>query len=134
MINGWLIQNLDTLSLLAQTTAEPEVTANPLLNLFSLISYLVNAFCFWKIFQRLGETNAWFAWVPFLNLWKTFKAGGKSPWWLLTFIPPITIVGIIFYFMALVNIVKRLGKTPWLVLLTLIPLVNFWVMYHLAFQ
>lgn len=135
MMNGWLIQNLDTLSLLAQTTSEPDITSNPLFNLFSLISYLFSSFCFWKIYQRLGETNAWFAWVPFLGQWKMYQAGGQSPWWVIAlFIPLVNIVALVFLIMALVKIVKRLGKNPWMILLMIIPLVNFWVMYHFAFQ
>ena len=135
MINGWLMQNLDTLFFLAQTTAEPEITSNPLFSLFTLISYLFGSFCFWKIFQRLGETNAWFAWVPFLSQWKTYQAGGQSPWWVIgLFIPIVNFVALVFLIMAMVKIVQRLGKNPWMLLLALSPLVNFWVMYHFAFQ
>jgi Family of unknown function (DUF5684) len=136
MINGWIVLNLDSLFVLAQTTtAEPDITSNPLFTLFSLISYLFGSFCFWKIFQRLGATNPWFAWVPLLNTWKTYEVGRQSPWWVIgLFIPLVNIVALVFLIMALVSIVKQLGKNPWLILLMLIPLVNFWVLYHFAFQ
>ncbi len=135
MINIWLFQNMSSLSLLAQTAAEPEITSNPLFSLFSLISYLFSSFCFWKIYQKLNESNAWFAWVPFLGQWKMYQAGGQSPWWVIgLFIPIVNIVALVFLIMALIKIVKRLGKNPWLILLMIIPLVNFWVLYHFAFQ
>jgi hypothetical protein len=135
MINIWLFQNMTSLSLLAQTTAETEVTSNPLFSLFSLISYIFGSFCFWKIYQKLNESNAWFAWLPILGQWKMYQAGGQSPWWVIgLFIPIVNIVALVFLIMALIKIVKRLGKNPWLILLMIIPLVNFWVLYHFAFQ
>lgn len=136
MINGWLLQNFDSVYVLAQETmAEPGGAAGVLVNFFSLISYLFSSFCFWKIYQKFGEDNAWFAWVPILGQWKMYQVGGQSPWWVIgLFIPLINIVALVFLIMAMVNIVKRLGKNPWLILLMIIPLVNFWVLYHFAFQ
>jgi Family of unknown function (DUF5684) len=136
MITSWLLQNFDGLYVLAQVATDaPVATSNPLVSLFSLISYLFSSFCFWKIYEKLGENNAWFAWVPFLNVWKMYQAGGQSPWWLIgLFIPLVNIAAIVFLIMAMIKIVQRLGKNPWLILLMLIPLANFWVMYHFAFQ
>lgn len=137
VMNRWLFQNLTEIYFFAQTTTITTETppTSPLLNLFSLISYLFGSFCFWKIYQKLGETNAWFAWVPFLGQWKMYQAGGKSPWWVIgLFIPIVNIVALVILIMALINIVKRLDKNPLLILLMLIPLVNFWVLYHFAFQ
>lgn len=126
-----------TQAILAQSgTFDSEPAAfNPLVSLFSLISYLFSSYCFWKIYQKLGESDAWFAWVPFLAQWKMYQAGGKSPWWLIgLFIPIVNVIAVIILIMAMVNIVKRLGKNPWLILLMIIPLLNFWVLYHFAFQ
>lgn len=137
-INSWIFQNSTGIYFLAQTTTittEPDSPFSPLFSLFSLISYIFSSYCFWKIFQRLGEKDAWFAWVPFLSQWKTYQAGGKSPWWLIgLLIPFVNIVAFIILIGAMINIVKRLGKNPWLILLMIIPLVNFWVLYHFAFQ
>lgn len=86
-------------------------TFDPLVSLFSLISYIFSSYCFWKIYQRLEVPDAWFAWVPFLSQWKMYQAGGKSPWWLIgLFIPVVNIIAVIILIAALVNIVKRLGK------------------------
>lgn len=135
-MNGLLFYSPLTFPLLAQS-AEVVVTdtSNPLVNLFAIISYIFGSFCLWKIFEKLGESNAWFAWIPILSQWKTYQAGGQSPWWVIgLFIPIVNIVAIVLLIMAFVKIVKRLGKNPWLILLMLIPLANFWVWYHLAFQ
>ncbi len=135
-MNGWLFSNLLSISVLAQVTAEVEAPAsNPLVSLLAIISYIFGAFCLWKIFEKLGESNAWFAWVPLLSQWKTYQAGGQSPWWVIgLFIPIVNIVALVFLVIAFVKIVKRLGKNPWLLLLMLIPLANLWLFYHLAFQ
>lgn len=135
-MNGLFFYSPLSFPLLAQS-AEVVVTdtSNPLVNLFAIISYIFGSFCLWKIFEKLGESNAWFAWIPILSQWKTYQAGGQSPWWVIgLFIPIVNIVAIVLLIMAFVKIVKRLGKNPWLILLMLIPLANFWVMYHFAFQ
>lgn len=96
--------------------------------------YLFTSYCFYAIYQKLGEPNAWFAWVPLLQFWVMYKAGNQSPWWIIVLlIPLVNIVALIVLIIAFVNIVKKLGKNPWLILLMIIPLVNFAVMYHFAF-
>ncbi|MGI2902161.1 hypothetical protein [Tolypothrix sp. VBCCA 56010] len=47
--------------------------------IFGLAAYIFGSYCFYKIYQKLGEPNAWFAWVPILNNWIMYKAGGQSP-------------------------------------------------------
>ncbi|NDJ23187.1 hypothetical protein GS682_16405 [Nostoc sp. B(2019)] len=102
--------------------------------IFGIVGYVFGSYCFYKIYQKLGEPNAWFAWVPILNNWIMLKAGDQSPWWIIgLFIPLVNIVALIFLIIAFVNIVKKLGKNPWLILLMIIPLVNFVVLYNFAF-
>lgn len=33
--------------------------------IISVASYIFGSYCFYNIYQKLGEPNAWFAWVPF---------------------------------------------------------------------
>ncbi len=102
--------------------------------IFGVIGYIFGSYCFYTIYQKLREPNAWFAWVPILNTWIMLKAGEQSPWWIIgLFIPLVNFVALIFLLMAFVNIVKKLGKNPWLILLMIIPLVNFVVLYNFAF-
>ncbi len=102
--------------------------------IFGLIGYLFGSYCFYTIFQKLGEPNAWFAWVPLLNTWITYKVGDQSPWWIIgLFIPIVNFVALFFLIVAFVNILKKLDKNPWLLLLLIIPLVNFVVLYNIAF-
>jgi Family of unknown function (DUF5684) len=102
--------------------------------IFGLAAYVFCSYCFYKIYQKLGEPNAWFAWVPILNNWIMLKAGGQSPWWVIgMLIPFVNFVALIFVLIAFVNIIKRLGKNPWMILLMIIPLVNFVILYNFAF-
>ncbi|WP_427160718.1 DUF5684 domain-containing protein [Aliinostoc sp. HNIBRCY26] len=99
-----------------------------------LFVYLFTSYCFYSIYQKLGESNAWFAWVPILNYWVMLKAGDQSPYWTIgLFIPLVNLVALVFLIMAFVNIVKKLGKNPWLILLMIIPIVNFVILYNFAF-
>jgi Family of unknown function (DUF5684) len=108
---------------------------SPVTLIFSLAAYIFGSLCFQKIFQRLNIPNDWMAWVPIANYWLMFKAGDQSPWWTIAMlIPLVNIVGFIMLIIALVNIVKKLGKSPWLLWLMIIPIANFWLLYHLGFQ
>lgn len=103
--------------------------------LFSLFGYIFTSYCLQKIFEKLEQENAWFAWIPILQTWMMFKAGDKSPWWIIGLIIPfVNIVALVILIMAFVNIVKKLGKNPWLILLMIIPIVNFVILYNFAFS
>ena len=130
---AFLSNDLGLIYLLAQSNQGSGL--GDLINLIiGLAAYIFGSYCFQMIYQKLGEPNAWFAWIPFLNVWIMYKAGDQSPWWLIAcFIPIVNLVAIVILLIAFVNIVKKLGKNPWLILLMIIPLVNFWVMYHFAF-
>ncbi|MUG94677.1 hypothetical protein F7734_20850 [Scytonema sp. UIC 10036] len=101
--------------------------------IFGLAAYVFTSYCFYKIYEKLGEENAWFAWVPILQYWIMYKAGNQSPYWIIgLFIPFVNLAAAIFLLIAFVNIVKKLGKNPWLILLMLIPIVNFVILYQFA--
>ncbi len=132
IINQLFVSDLTSVYFLAQNNADGGVNAISVL--FGLASYIFGSYCFMKIYEKLREPNAWFAFVPFLNCWIMYKAGDKSPWWLVgLFIPLVNLVAAVILIIAFVNIVKKLDKNPWLILLFIIPLANFWVMYHFAF-
>lgn len=100
---------------------------------FWLAAYIFSSYCFYMMLKKLNYENAWFAWVPLLDMWIIFKAGDQSPWWVIGFfIPFVNIVAAICFFIAYINIVRKLGKNPWLILLMIIPFVNFAVMFYFA--
>lgn len=113
----------------------PPQVLTALEKIFSFCFLLFLAICLVLIiYEKLGEQNAWFAWVPILNNWIMYKAGDQSPWWIVgLFIPLVNFVALIFLLMAFIKIVEKLGKSPWLILLMIVPLVNFVVLYNFAF-
>lgn len=131
------IFDFSSISLLAQSSSSSDGAAaggSIIGMLIGIAGYLFGSYCFYNIYHKLGEPNAWFAWVPILNNWIMYKAGDQSPWWIIgLFIPLVNIVALVFLIIAFVNIVKKLGKNPWMLLLMLIPIVNFFILYNFAF-
>ncbi|MCV3212472.1 DUF5684 domain-containing protein [Plectonema radiosum NIES-515] len=131
----FLTSDWSSVYLLAQSNQSSDSAGGSFFSfIFGLAAYIFGSYCFYKIYQKLGEPNAWFAWVPILNNWIMYKAGDQSPWWTIgIFIPLVNFVALIFLIVAFVNIVKKLGKNPWLILLMIIPIINFVILYNFAF-
>jgi hypothetical protein len=129
--------------ILAQAENDPDRVADvankgsdPVQLIISLAFYLFFAFCLYTICNKLNVENGWFAWIPVLNVYVSFKAGDEpSPvlWTILMLIPLVNFVAIFIYIKAWINITKKLGKSPWILLLTIIPVINLAVMGYLAF-
>lgn len=122
--------------LLAQeaTTQQPEVDPGTIGG--SIGGYLIMAFFCYKIFQKLNIENAWYAWIPVLGTYITFKAADEEKpvlWTILTFIPLINIIAAIKSIMAWVTIFKKLDKSPWLLLICLIPCGALFLFGYVAF-
>ncbi|MDJ0843461.1 DUF5684 domain-containing protein [Crocosphaera sp.] len=119
-----------------QPSPEDVAAIEAISNLISLISYFLGAFLCWKVYEKCGVENAWFAWIPILGLYVNFQAGDEEQpllWTILMFIPCINIVSIIKLLIAWIRIFQKLGKSPWLLLLALIPCVWFILLGYLAF-
>ena len=100
--------------------------------MYFIIVYAFIAFCLMKMAQKANTKNAWFAWIPILNIILLVEIAGKSVWWVISlFIPLVNIVILVLIFMA---IVKKLGKPSWLGILMIIPIVNLIVLGYLAFS
>lgn len=122
-------------NLLAQTSySEPQFGAGQII-IFILI-YLISAFFCQKIFEKCGLENAWFAWVPILNTYASFKAGNQDNpvlWTILSLVPCVNIAAAVMLVISWVRICNKLGKSPWLLLFCLLPLGVFGVLGYLAF-
>jgi len=117
----------------AQTAALTAMLAGASLFMFvfGIAVYIYMALCLYKIAKKLKEENAWFAWLPILNILLMLQIAKKPMWWiLLMFIPLVNfVVGILL----MIEFFKRLGKPAWWVLLLFVPVVNFVVWGILAF-
>jgi hypothetical protein len=104
--------------------------------LFLAIAYIFLSFCTWKIFQKCGTENAWFAWIPVLNTYVLFKSANDEQavlWTVLSLIPIIGIVSSVMSIVAWVKVFNELGKSPWLLLLCLTGIGIFFVLGYAAF-
>lgn len=91
---------------------------------FALIFYAISAFLLGKLFQKAGEPQ-WIAWVPIYNTWKILELGGQQGFWaILGFIPFVNIIALIYLYVAMYYIGKKLGKEDWFVLLAIfVPII-----------
>jgi hypothetical protein len=89
------------------------------------IVYVLVAISLMRIAKRTNTENAWFAWIPILNLILMLQIAKRPMWWLVFFLVPfINIVGVVLQFVIWVDIAKRLGKQTWIgILAGLIPII-----------
>lgn len=128
------------------TTVPAEVTFASILGLlfggvalvFSIViglgSYIYTSLALMKIAKRLNYENAWYAWVPILNIILMFKMGDQNPTLLLLLLIPgigAAIVGILSI-IALMHICEKRGYDKALGLLSLVPLANYVLLGMLA--
>lgn len=95
------------------------------------LGYLYAAVCLMVIAQKLGADNAWWAWIPILNLILFTQIAGKSLIWILPLMIPF--VNIFFFIPAVNSLAEKLGKPGWVGFLLLIPLTWPFMPLYLAF-
>ena len=84
------------------------------------------------IAKKTKTENAWWAWVPILNLLLMLNIAKKPLWWvILCFIPIVSIVVLIIVWMA---IAEARGKPNWWGILLIVAVVNFIVPGYLAWS
>ncbi len=87
-------------------------------------AYVVSAIFTGKIFKKAG-IESWIAWVPFYSGWKLNQIGGQQGFWaILTIVPIVQYVSIVFMLISMYHIGKKLGKEGTFVLLAIfLPIV-----------
>jgi len=97
-----------------------------------IVLYLYITLSIFFIANKTGTDNAWFAFIPILNILLLIQIADKPIWWiLLCFIPLVNIVMAVLIWMG---VAEARGKPAWLGLLMLIPGVNLVLMGYLAFS
>jgi uncharacterized membrane protein len=92
-----------------------------------IIAYVVSALLLGRIFKKAG-VKSWIAWVPLYNSWKLFEIGGQQGFWaILSLVPVVNIVSLVFGIIAYYNIGLKLGKSAafvaWVIFLPIVWLV-----------
>lgn len=80
--------------------------------MIGLIAYIVMAVALMKLANKAGmHAQAWWAWIPILNMVLFMKMVGKPEWWvILLFIP---LVNIVIWVIATMAFSERFGHPSW---------------------
>jgi hypothetical protein len=100
--------------------------------MFMLGFYLFFAYTQYRIATKCGHENAWFAFVPIINVVQLVQMAGKSLWWLLLLLVPL--VNIVCAAILYMNIADRCGHSKVIGFLTIFPLINFITLCVMAFS
>jgi hypothetical protein len=95
--------------------------------------YLVFSWLFYRIACNAGQKeNAWWAFVPIVNIFLMLKAAGKPMWWFLLCLVPlvnIVILGMIWW-----KISEKCGQPGFWGILMMVPFINIVALLVLAFS
>ncbi len=96
------------------------------------VFYIYMAICLMTIAKKTNTANAWFAWIPILNIILMLAIAKKPIWWIiLMFIPFVNIIIGVIVWMA---IAEARGKPNWMGILMIVPVANVIVPGYLAFS
>jgi hypothetical protein len=100
--------------------------------IFMLVMYVYHALALQTIAAKTNTENAWFAWIPILNLILMLNIAKKPIWWILLFLIPI--VNVVIYVLLWMGAAEARGKPNWWGILTIVPLVQLIVPGYLAWS
>jgi hypothetical protein len=90
----------------------------------TLIAYIIVAILLSRIFKKAGVAP-WKAWIPIYSNWILLELGGQKGFWaVVALIPFVSIISVIYMFIAMYYIGLRFGKRDEFVLFAVfLPLV-----------
>lgn len=97
-----------------------------------IVFYVYMAICLMTIAKKTNTANAWFAWIPILNIILMLQIAQKPLWWIILMLIPI--VNIIIAIIVWMAIAEARGKPSWIGILMIVPVVNLIVPGYLAFS
>jgi hypothetical protein len=92
--------------------------------------YVYFALAFSTIAKKTNTPNAWWAWVPILNIVLLVNIAKKPVWWVILFFVPI--VSIVAAIIVMMGVAEARNKPNWWGILMIVPVVNFIVPGYLA--
>ncbi len=104
----------------------------PLGMLLIVAVYVYVAYATYTIAKKTNTQNAWFAWIPILNLILLLRIARKSLWWIIGMLIPF--VNIIVTIWVWMKVAEERRRPSWWGILMIIPVVNWVILYLMAFQ
>ncbi|HID30317.1 MAG TPA: tetratricopeptide repeat protein [Desulfobacterales bacterium] len=97
-----------------------------------VLIYAIFCFPLQVIAKKTDTPNAWFAWIPILNVVLMCNITGKPIWWLILLLVPL--LNIIIIVVLWMKIAEARNKPGWIGLLMLVPVIQWLVPFYLAFS
>jgi Family of unknown function (DUF5684) len=98
---------------------------------FGICYYLYVCYCLREIARKQAFKRDWLAWVPLANLYVASRLIGHGIGWTILYLVPI--VDIVFLILLIVKMARLMGRSGWLGVLILIPIVDLFVAWEIAF-
>lgn len=89
----------------------------------SILAYVYFGYAQYRIAQKVGHKQPWWAWVPILNFFQVIQMAGKQWYWFLFCLIPF--VNIVCVAMLWMEVAKACRKDAVWGILTLFPVMNF---------
>jgi hypothetical protein len=100
--------------------------------IISLVGYVYLALALQTIATKTNTENAWFAWIPILQLILMLNIAKKPIWWIILYL--IHLVNIVIWVINWMGIAEARSKPNWWGILTIVPAVNLIVPGYLAWS
>jgi hypothetical protein len=94
--------------------------------------YIYMALALQTIAKKTNTENAWFAWIPILNVILMLTIAKKPIWWIILFLIPL--VNIIIAIIVWMAIAEARGKPNWIGILMIVPIVSIFIPGYLAWS
>lgn len=125
--------NAATLLWLLQRQEPPAGLIAGMFLIFLLVFAVIYAFfaiCLMKIAQKTNTDNAWWAWIPILQIILMLNVAHKPVWWIILLFVPL--VNIVISILVFIGVAEARGKGAiWGIIAAFIPIVG---LPYLAFS
>jgi uncharacterized membrane protein YhaH (DUF805 family) len=100
--------------------------------LFAAVFYIYWALALQTIAKKTNTENAWWAWIPIIQIILMLNIAKKPVWWIILFFIPLVnfVVGII----VCMGIAEARNKPSWWGILMIVPVVGLIVPGYLAWS
>ncbi|HPZ07566.1 MAG TPA: DUF5684 domain-containing protein [Candidatus Eremiobacteraeota bacterium] len=95
------------------------------------VVYIYFGYTFMVIAKKTGTENAWWAWIPILNMILMINIAQKPIWWIILFFIPVA--NFIASILIMMSIAERCGKPGWVGILVIVPVIGIFIPAYLAF-
>jgi len=107
------------------------IPGNIFYTVFGVCYYLYMCYCLREMALKQAYKRPWLAWIPLANLYMGSKMIGHGIGWTILYLVPI--VDVVFIILLFVNLARMMRRSGWLGVLIIVPIVDLFVAWELAF-